>query len=137
MLLKYIFTYFSCGRLLKKSSQPYFKIQKQGTLLRFKDHSSWSSKTLLSSHRQVVCMSAQLLSRVPLFASPWPVARVAPLSMGLSQQEYWSGLPFPTPGYLSHPGIKPKSLAAPVLADRFFTTEPLGKPRKQDDYCLN
>ena len=49
----------------------------------------------------------------------------APLSMGFSRQEYWSGLPFPSPGGLPAPRIKPASLA---LADRLFTTEPLGKP---------
>ena len=49
----------------------------------------------------------------------------APLSMGFSRQEYWSGLPFPSPGDLPDPGIKPKS---PALADRFFTIEPSGKP---------
>ena len=50
------------------------------------------------------------------------------LSMGFPRQEYWSGLPFPPPGDLPDPGIKPKSPASPVLAGRFFTTEPLGKP---------
>ena len=45
--------------------------------------------------------------------------------MGFSQQEYWSGLPFPPPGDLPDPGIKPRS---PVLASGFFTTEPPGKP---------
>ena len=50
-----------------------------------------------------------------------------PLSMGFPRQEYWSGLPFPSPGDLPDPGIKPKS---PALAGRFFTTEPPGKPRK-------
>ena len=45
------------------------------------------------------------LSRVQLFVTPWTVARQAPLSMGLSRQEYWSGLPFPSPGGLSDPGI--------------------------------
>ena len=49
----------------------------------------------------------------------------APLSLGFSKQEYWSGLPFPSPGYLSDPRIEP---ASPALAGRFFTTEPLGKP---------
>ena len=46
--------------------------------------------------------------------------------MGFPRQEYWSGLPFPSPGDLSHPGIKPTS---PALAGRFFTTEPPGKPQ--------
>ena len=59
------------------------------------------------------------LSRVQLFATPWTVARQAPLSMGFSRQEYWSGLPFPSPGDLPNPGIEPES---PALAGRFFTT---------------
>ena len=47
-----------------------------------------------------VCVPAQLLSRVQLFATPWTVAWQAPLSMGFFRQEYWSGLPFPPPGDL-------------------------------------
>ncbi|ELR60425.1 hypothetical protein M91_18992, partial [Bos mutus] len=46
----------------------------------------------------------------------------APLSMGFPRQEYWSGLPFPTPGDLPDPGIKPASLVSPALAGGFFTT---------------
>ena len=45
-----------------------------------------------------------------------------------SRQEYLSGSPFPTPGYLSDPGIEPASLAPPALAGGFFTTEPPGEP---------
>ena len=52
----------------------------------------------------------------------WTVARQAPLSMGYSRQEYWSGLPLPSPGDLPHPGIKPMSLMSPALAVRLFTT---------------
>ena len=52
------------------------------------------------------------LSRVRLFATPWTVAQQAPPSMGFSRQEYWSGLPFPSPGDLPDPGIEPRS---PVL----------------------
>ena len=51
------------------------------------------------------------LSRVRLFATPWTVAYQAPPSMGFSRQEYWSGLPFPSPGDLPNPGIEPWSLA--------------------------
>ena len=54
-------------------------------------------------------------------ATPRTVAGQAPLSMGFSRQEYWSGLPFPSPGDLPDPGIEPMS---PVLAGGFFTTEP-------------
>ena len=53
----------------------------------------------------------KLLSCVQLFVTPWTVARQAPLSMGFSRQEYWSGLPFPSPGDLPDPGIKPGSSA--------------------------
>ena len=52
--------------------------------------------------------------------------------MEFSRQEYWSGLPFPTPGDLSNPGIKPKSSVSPALAGGFFTTEPPGKPISKD-----
>ena len=56
------------------------------------------------------------LSRVRLFATPWSVAYQAPPSMGFSRQEYWSGLPFPSPGDLPNPGIEPGSPALEVDA---------------------
>ena len=56
--------------------------------------------------------------------------------MEFSRQEYWSGLPFSTPWDLPDPGINPKSLASPVLAGRFFTTVPPGKPLKISTYHL-
>ena len=61
-------------------------------------------------------------------ATPWTVACQAPLSIGFLRQEYWSGLPFPPPGDLPHPGIEPVTLALPALAGRFFATEPCRKP---------
>ena len=64
------------------------------------------------------------LSRVRLFATPWTVAYQAPLSMGFSRQEYWSGLPFPSPGDLPDPGIEPWS---PALQADALTSEPPGK----------
>ena len=54
-------------------------------------------------------------------AIPWTVASQTSLSMGFSRQEYWSGLPFPIPGDLPYPGIKPSFLASPALAVGFFT----------------
>ena len=65
------------------------------------------------------------LYHVRLFVTPWTVASQAPLSMGFPRQKYWSGLPFPSPGDLPNPGIKPVSTA---LAGRFFTTELPRKP---------
>ena len=61
------------------------------------------------------------LSRIRLFATPWTVAHQAPLSMGFSRQEYWSGLPFPSPGGLPNPGIEPRS---PTLQADALTSEP-------------
>ena len=61
-----------------------------------------------------------LVSKSCPFATPWTAAHQAPLSMGFSRQEYWSGLPFPSPGDLPYPGIK---LMSPALASRFFTTQ--------------
>ena len=65
------------------------------------------------------------LSSVQLFATPWTVAYQAPPSMGFSRQEYWSGLPFPTPGDLPNPRIEPRSTALQAEA---LTSEPPGKP---------
>ena len=68
------------------------------------------------------CEHAELLSHVRLFVTPWTISHQAPLSMGFSRQEYWSGLPCPPPGDLLNPGIKPASLTSPALAGVFFTT---------------
>ena len=67
----------------------------------------------------LVC--AYVLSCVQLFVTPWTVAHQAPLSTEFSRQKYWSGLPFPPPGDLPHPGTEPMS---PVLASGLFPTEP-------------
>ena len=61
-------------------------------------------------------MCVQSLRHVQLFETPWTVACQAPLSMGLSQQEYWSGLPFPPPGDLPDPRIEPTTPVAFTLA---------------------
>ena len=63
-----------------------------------------------------------MLSRVRLSVTPWTVAHQAPLSMGFPRQEYWSGLPFPSPGDLHNPGIKPLYLTSPALTGGSFTT---------------
>ena len=65
------------------------------------------------------------LSRVRLFATLWTIAYQALPSMGFSKQEYWSGLPFPSPGDLPNPGIKPGS---PAFQADALTSEPPGKP---------
>ena len=75
--------------------------------------------------RARVCTHMHALSRlshVQLFGTLWTVALQAPLSMGFSRQEYWSGLPSPPPGDLPKVGIKHASLTSPALTGRFFTT---------------
>ena len=76
--------------------------------------------------RHYLCV--QSLGCVWLFATPWTVARQAPLSMGFSRQEYWSGLPCPSPGDLPDPGMEPRSLASPALAGKFFTARATWEP---------
>ena len=59
----------------------------------------------------VLVGGCESLSQVQIFATPWTVAHQAPLSMGFSRQEYWNGLPFPSPANLPDPGIEPRSPA--------------------------
>ena len=76
---------------------------------------------------------AGLLSYIRLFVTLWIVARQAPLSMGFSKQEYWNGLPFPSPGKLPDPGIKPGS---PALQASSLLNEPPGKRWVNTEYQL-
>ena len=80
---------------------------------------------------QMCC--AQSFSYVQLFATSWTVACQAPLSVGFSWQEYWSGLSFPSPGDLPGPGIEPMS---PALAGGFFSTEPPGTLHFKQEYFM-
>ena len=77
----------------------------------------------------LICCAHSVVSNA---ATPWTVACQDPLPKEFSSQEYWSQSPFPTRGALSNQGIKPKSLASPVLGGRFFfffkPLVPLGKP---------
>ena len=76
----------------------------------------------MKTHQEFGGLVAKLC---PTLVTSWTVAHQAPLSMGFSKQEYWSGLPFPSPGDLPNPGIKPRS---PVLQVDSLPTEPPGKP---------
>ena len=78
-------------------------------------------------------LSVKSLSRVQLFATPWTVAHQAPLSMGFSRQEYWSGLPFPSQGDLPDPGIEPRS---PALQADALTSESLPKLLRKTCFWL-
>ena len=73
------------------------------------------------SHSLTLCILS-CFSHVWLFVTPWTVALQIPLSMWFSKQDYWSGLPFPSPGDLPDPEMEPAPLASPALAGRFCTT---------------
>ena len=84
------------------------------------DTTEWLTLSLsLSDLMMGLCVLS--LSHVWLFASPWTIAHQASLSMEFFRQEYWSGMPFPTPGDLPASGIKPTSLVPPALSGRFLT----------------
>ena len=70
-------------------------------------------------------------SRVSLFVTLWTVPCQAPLFMGISRQEYWSGLPCPPPGDLPDPGIEPTSRTPPELAGEFFTTSATWEAKRE------
>ena len=72
-------------------------------------------------------LSRSVMSNSQLCVTAWTVAHQPPLSMEFPRQEYWSWLPFPTPGDLVEPGIKPMSSGSPALVAGFLTTEPPGK----------
>ena len=77
---------------------------------------------MFSTNKLVKVLAAQLC---PTLCDPWTVACQAPLSMGFPRQEYWSGLPFPSPGDLPDPGIK---LGSPALQADSLPSEPPRKP---------
>ena len=72
-------------------------------------HETWYVQE--SSARSLRSLCASVTQSCPTLCDPWTVAHQAPLSMGFSRQEYWSGLPLPTPGDLPEPGIEPRSPA--------------------------
>ena len=100
-----------------------FRFHIRGEIIQY---SSFSD--LFHSAQCPPCSSKKVksLSRVWLFMTPWTAAHQAPLSMGFSRQEYWSGLPFPSPRDLPNPGIEPGS---PALQADTLPSEPPGKSR--------
>ena len=78
--------------------------------------------TVNNEYLSCVCVLLTCFSHVRLSVTPWTVAHQAALPMGFSRQEYWSGLPCPSPGNLPDPGIKPLSQAFPALTSGIFTT---------------
>ena len=83
------------------------------------------------SYNVLCCPVLSHFNHVGLFVTPWTVASQAPLFMGFSRQEYWSGLLCPPPGDRPNPGIKLTSLVSPALQADSFPTEPPGKPCKE------
>ena len=111
-------------------------LEVQGTFKSLLQHHSSKASILQHSAFFIVQLSylhmkvkVKSLSRIRLFATPWTLAYQAPPSMGFSRQEYWSGLPFPSPGDLPDPGIEPGS---PAFQADTLTSEPPGKSSTHD-----
>ena len=83
------------------------------------------------NHKDSEREKVKSLSHVRLYVTPWTVAHQAPRSMGFSRQEYWSGLPFLSPGDLPYPGIEPRS---PAFQADALISEPQGKPQIHIQY---
>ena len=84
------------------------------------NHITYSTQS--TQHRAGTQSGLSPFNQVQLFAILWTIARQAPLSMGFSRQEYWSALPFPSPGDLPNPETELTSLKSPALAGGSFTT---------------
>ena len=92
-------------------------------------HAARQLKSLRKFYRKISLLSMFSCSVMfNSFATPWTAACQPPLSMRFSRQEYWSGLPFPSPGHLPNWGIEPTSFMSPAFAGRFFTAAPPWKP---------
>ena len=81
----------------------------------------------------VLSLCAKLRSRVQLSVTLWTIAHQAPLSMQFSKQEYWSGLPFPPPGELLHPGTE---TVTPALQADSLPLSPRGAPREREELAV-
>ena len=86
--------------------------------------------------KEYINVCVQMLSHVQLFGTPWTIACQSHLFMGFSRQEYWSGVPFPSPGNLPYPGIEPVSLMSPALAGGFFTTSATWEAQYTNKYIV-
>ena len=97
---------------------------------------NWATKTCWNSYQEGLAASVKVksLSRVRVFATPWKVTYEAPRSVGFSRQDYWSGLPFPSPGDSPNPEIKPRS---PALQTGALPSEPPGKPKFYKYYTVH
>ena len=81
---------------------------------------------ILISLQDIHESESEVAQSCPTLCDPWTVAHQVPLSMGFSRKEYWSGLPFPSPGDLPNPGIESGS---PTLQADALTSDPPGKPQ--------
>ena len=116
-----------CQRMFNLPHNCASKVMLKILQARFQQYMNWELTDVRVGFRKSRS-EVKSLSRVWLFATPWTVSHQAPPSMGLSRQEYWSGLPFPSPGHLPDPGIEPRS---PTLQADALTSEPPEKPKKK------
>ena len=122
-LLQGIFPTQGSNPGLSHCRQTLYRLNHQGSPIQTIIGSWHSRKTEPCPNHHM--WSESELNRVRLFVTPWTVAHQSPLSMGFSRQEYWSGLPFPSPGDFPNPGIEPWS---PALQADDLPSELWGKP---------
>ena len=95
------------------------------------------TQTCVHTHTCTCVLQAKSLQSCLTLATPWAVAHQTPLSMGFSRQESWRGWPFPPPGGLPAPGIKPASLMSPALAGGVLTSRSTWEaPYKRTHICI-
>ena len=118
----------------KRKSKNDGWVDKQNVVIQKMECYSYSERKIILQYaiiwmnREDITCVLKSLQSCPTLWDSMDCSVQAPLSMGFSTQEYWSGLPCPPPGDLPDPGIKPTSLMSPALAGRFFTTSATWKP---------
>ena len=114
--------------------QRIFPIQGSNLCLLHWQADSFSTEPPRKPQRMECACVLSCFSCVQLFVTQWTIAHQAPLSLGFSRQEYWSGLPCPPPGDLPNQEIKPAPLTFPALAGRFLTTSATWEPQRMEYY---
>ena len=114
--------------------QRIFPIQGSNLCLLHWQADSFSTESPRKPQRMVCACVLSCFSCVQLFVTQWTIAHQAPLSLGFSRQEYWSGLPCPPPGDIPDPELKLAPFTSPAQAGRFFTASATWEPQRMEYY---
>ena len=114
--------------------QRIFPIQGSNLCLLHWQADSFSTESPRKPQRMECACVLSCFSCVQLFVTQWTIAHQAPLSLGFSRQEYWSGLPCPPPGDIPDPELKLAPFTSPAQAGRFFTASATWEPQRMEYY---